>query len=120
MAAIELAKMRGWFGDVRGQEPAARQLLAESEEAGDQRGIVAALGALGVALGLQGRFAEAEGVLMRCVELAPSAEAVLLPPQAVAVLVVLEVLQGHAGAARARWSQATVVHPQPQRPHLEQ
>lgn len=106
MAAIELAKMRGWFGDVRGQETAARQLLAEAEEAGDQRGIVAALGALGVALGLQGRFAEAEAVLLRSVDLAPSTE-LSFPPPAVGVLGVFDVLQGHVLAARARWSQAT-------------
>ncbi len=111
MAAIELAKMRGWFGDLRGQEAAARQLLAESEEAGDQRGIVAALGALGVALGLQGRFAEAESVLTRCVDLAPSTELCFSRSQAIAVLVVLEVLQGHVNAGRARWSQATAMSP---------
>jgi len=113
MAAIELAKMRGWFGDVKGQELAASQLLAEAEEAGDHRGIVAALGAFAVALGLQGRFAEAEDVLKRCVDLAPSTERLFSGTQAIAVLVVLEVLQGHVSAARNRWPQATASrHPQ--------
>ncbi len=106
MAAIELAKMRGWFGDVRGQELASRQLLSDGEEAGDHQSIVATLGALGVALGLQGRFAEAETVLLRCIELTPATALYVPRPQAVAVLVVLQVLQGHVGAARARWSQA--------------
>ena len=105
MAAIELAKMRGWFGDISGQGTAARQLLAEAEEAGDQRGIVAALGALGVALGLQGHFAEAEAVLLRCLELAPSTDLCFPTPQAAGVLGVLEVLQGRVSAARARWPQ---------------
>jgi hypothetical protein len=35
-AAIELAKIRGWSGDLRGEEAAAQQLLSEAEQAGDQ------------------------------------------------------------------------------------
>ena len=35
-AAIELAKIRGWSGDLRGEEVAAQQLLSEAEQAGDQ------------------------------------------------------------------------------------
>ncbi|MDQ3151970.1 MAG: AAA family ATPase, partial [Actinomycetota bacterium] len=42
MAAIELAKIRGWAGDLRGQELAARQLVSEAERARDQRGLAGA------------------------------------------------------------------------------
>jgi hypothetical protein len=46
-AAIELAKIRGWTGDLRGEEVAAQHLLSDAEQAGDQRGSAEALAALG-------------------------------------------------------------------------
>ncbi len=112
MAAIELAKMRGWFGDIEGQERAGRQLLAEAEEFGDQCAIVVALGVVGVALGLQGRFDEAERLLARCVDLCSSTQSGFSRSQAIGVLMVLAVLQGHGAVARARWSPVSGAGPQ--------
>lgn len=105
-AAIELAKIRGWAGDLRGEEQAARELLSEAERAGDQRGIAGALGALGHALGWQGRFDAAEGVLVRSVEMATAAAHFSWRSQSLLLLACLDACRGHLVSARARWAHA--------------
>lgn len=104
-AAIELAKMRGWAGDLRGQEVAARELVGEAERAGDQRGVAEALGVLGHSLGSQGRFDAAEDVLLRSIEMAPVG-ASSLRSQTLAVLATLDACRGHLVSARTRCAQA--------------
>jgi DNA-binding NarL/FixJ family response regulator len=105
-AAIELAKIRGWAGDLRGQEVAARELLGEAERAGDQRGIAEALGVLGHALGWQGRFDAAENVLLRSVEMATAAAHYSWLSQSLTLLASLDACRGQLVLARARWAQA--------------
>lgn len=106
LAAIELANRRGWSGDIAGQETDARDVLRGAEAAADQSAAVGALGALGLALGLQGRFAEAEEVLLRGVELAPAADHPFVEAHTQAVLASQDAFRGHMAAARARWSLA--------------
>ncbi|MGH8905407.1 MAG: hypothetical protein ACRD0K_02545 [Egibacteraceae bacterium] len=47
IVAIELAKLRGWTGDLPGQESAAQQVLSEAGEAGDAPAAATALAAVG-------------------------------------------------------------------------
>jgi DNA-binding CsgD family transcriptional regulator/tetratricopeptide (TPR) repeat protein len=110
-AAIELAKMRGLAGDLRGEELAARQLCNEAKRVGDQRGIAEALRAWGHALGLQGRFDAAEDVLLRSVELATAAARLSWMSQSLALLASLDVCRGHLVSARSRWAQAAASSP---------
>jgi DNA-binding CsgD family transcriptional regulator/tetratricopeptide (TPR) repeat protein len=110
-AAIELAKMRGWAGDLRGEEVAAQQLLSEAEQAGDEQGIADALGALGHALGWQGRFDAAEDVLTRSVELATAAAHGPWRAQSLALLASFDACRGHLVSARTRWAQAAASSP---------
>ena len=105
-AAIELAKMRGWAGDLRGEQLAAEQVLSEAERAGDPQGIAGALGALGHALGWQGRFDAAEDVLLRSVEMATAAADVSWISQSLALLASLDACRGHLVSARIRCAQA--------------
>ena len=107
MAGIELANGRGWSGDIFGQEADARQLLRGAEEAGDQAAVVGALGALGLALTLQGRFAEAEEALLRGVELAAPGDRSYVEAHTIALLATQDAIRGHMASARARWSQAS-------------
>jgi DNA-binding NarL/FixJ family response regulator len=110
-AAIELAKIRGWAGDLRGEEVAAQQLLSEAERDGDQRGIAEALGALGHTLGWQGRFDAAERVLLRSVEMATTAAHSPWMSQSLALLASLDACRGHLVSARTRWAQAAASSP---------
>jgi DNA-binding CsgD family transcriptional regulator len=110
-AAIELAKMRGWAGDLRGEEVAAQQVLTEAEQAKDQQGIAEALGALGHALGWQGRFNAAEEVLMRSVALATAPAPFSWMSQSLALLATLDACRGHLVSARIRWAQAAASSP---------
>jgi len=106
LAAIEWAKIRGWAGDLRGEESAARRLLQEAERCRDQRGVAEALAALAHALGWQGRFSEAETVLLRSVEVA---ENVALPTglsHSLALLAMLDACRGQLVSARARYARA--------------
>ena len=105
--ASSLANRRGWAGDVVGQEADARQLLRAAEEAGDQSAVVGALGALGLALTLQGRFPEAEEAVLRGVELAAPGERSLVETHTNALLASQDAIRGHMTSARARWSQAS-------------
>jgi DNA-binding NarL/FixJ family response regulator len=109
-AGLELAKIRGWAGDLRGQEVAARELLREAERAGDQRGIAEALGVLGHTLGWQGRFNAAEKMLLHSIEMAP-ATASSWKSQTLAVLGTLEACRGHLVSARTRCAQAAASSP---------
>jgi DNA-binding CsgD family transcriptional regulator len=111
MAAIELAKIRGLAGDLRGEECAARQLCHEAKRAGDQRGVAEALRAWGHALGLQGRFDASEDVLMRSVELATAAARLSWMSQSLALLASLDACRGHLDSARSRWAQAAASSP---------
>jgi ATP/maltotriose-dependent transcriptional regulator MalT len=110
-AAIELAKIRGWRGDLRGAEQAARQLLRKAERARDQRGIAEALGVLGHTLGWQGHFAAAEDVLLRSVKLATAAAHFSWLSQILALLAALDACRGHLVSARARWAHAAAASP---------
>ncbi|MGH3764740.1 MAG: ATP-binding protein [Pseudonocardiaceae bacterium] len=110
-AGIELAKIRGWGGDLRGQEVAAREVLYEAERTGDQHGIAGALGVLGHALGWQGRFGCAEEALTRSIEIAPAAASVA-KSQNLAVLATLDACRGHLVSARTRCAQAAAARPQ--------
>ncbi|MFY9807015.1 MAG: AAA family ATPase [Pseudonocardiaceae bacterium] len=105
-AGIELAKIRGWAGDLRAEEGAARQLLSEAERDRDQRGIAEALGALGHALGWQGHFEAAENVLRRSVERATAAGHFSWMSQSLALLASLDACRGHLVSARTRCAQA--------------
>ncbi|HET9117284.1 MAG TPA: AAA family ATPase, partial [Pseudonocardiaceae bacterium] len=105
-AAAELAKIHGWAGDLRGEETAAQQLLIDAERAGDQRGIAEALGALGHALGWQGRFEAAEYVLLRSVRMATAAAHPSWMSQSLALLASLDACRGHLISARTRCAQA--------------
>lgn len=111
MAAIELAKIRGLAGDLRGEELAARQLCNEAKRVGDQRGTAEALRAWGHALGLQGRFGASEDVLMRSVELATAAARLSWMSQSLALLASLDACRGHLVSARSRWAQAAASSP---------
>jgi DNA-binding CsgD family transcriptional regulator len=110
-AGIELAKIRGWAGDLRGEEVAARQLLSEAERDGDQQGIAEALGALGHTLGWQGRFDAAENVLLRSVEMATAAGHCSWMSQSLALLASLDACRGHLASARTRCVQAAASSP---------
>lgn len=110
-AGIELAKIRGWAGDLRGEEVAARQLLSEAEHDGDQRGIAEALGALGHTLGWQGRFDAAENVLLRSVEMATATVHLSWMSQSLALLASLDACRGHLVSARSRCAQAAASSP---------
>ncbi|MBV9061131.1 MAG: AAA family ATPase [Pseudonocardiales bacterium] len=110
-AAIELAKIRGWSGDLRGEEVAAQQLLSEAEQNGDQRGIAEALAALGHTLGWQGRFDAAEKVLLRSVDLAATAAQLPWMSQSLALLACLDACRGDLISARARCAQAAASSP---------
>jgi len=110
-AAIELAKIRGWAGDLRGEEVAAQQLLSEAERAGDQRGIAEALAVLGHALGWQGRFDAAENVLVRSVDMAAAAAQSSWMSQSLALLACLDACRGHLISARTRCAQAAASNP---------
>jgi DNA-binding CsgD family transcriptional regulator len=110
-AAIELAKIRGWSGDLRGEEAAARQLLGEAEQAADQQGIAEALAALGHALGWQGLFDEAEKVLLRSIDLAAAAAQLPWMSQSLALLACLDACRGDLTSARARCAQAAASSP---------
>lgn len=105
-AALELARMRGWSGDLCGAELAARQLLSEAEQARDRRGTAEALGALGHALGWQGRFDDAENVLLRSAELAMTAARSSWTSQSLALLASFDACRGDLVSARMRWAQA--------------
>ena len=89
-----------------GQEADARQILRDAEAAGDQAAIAGALAALGLALGIEGRFAEAEDALLRGVELAPSPDRSVVETHTNALLALHDALRGHMSAASARLSQA--------------
>ncbi|HKR52130.1 MAG TPA: helix-turn-helix transcriptional regulator, partial [Pseudonocardiaceae bacterium] len=104
-------RMRGWAGDLHGAELAARQLLCEAQRKGKRRGIAEALGAMGYTLGWQGRFAAAEDVLLRSVELARAAGRLSWMSQSLALLASLDACRGHLAAARTRWAQATASSP---------
>ncbi len=106
LAGIELANARGWSGDLPGQETDARRLLRGAEEAGDQSAAVGALGALGLALTLQGSFAEAEEVLVRGVELAAPEDRPLVEAHTNALLASQDAMRGDMSSARGRWSEA--------------
>ncbi len=110
-AEIELAKIRGWAGDLRGEELTARQLLSDAERDRDQRGIAEALGALGHALGWQGRFDAAENVLLRSVKMATAAGHFSWMSQSLALLASLDACQGYLVSARARCVQAATSRP---------
>ncbi|MGH3933577.1 MAG: helix-turn-helix transcriptional regulator [Pseudonocardiaceae bacterium] len=110
-AAIELAKIRGWTGDLRGAQRAARQLLREAERAQDQRSIVEALGVLGHTLGWQGYFDAAEDVLLRGIELATAAARLSWVSQGLALLASFDACRGHLVSARTRWAQAAAISP---------
>lgn len=110
-AGVELAKIRGWGGDLRGEELAARQLLSEAERDGDQRGIAEALGALGHTLGWQGRFDAAENVLLRSVEMATAAVHFSWMSQSLALLACLDACRGHLVSARTRCTEAAASSP---------
>lgn len=110
-AAIELAKIRGWAGDLRGEEVAAQQLLTEAEQAGDQRGTAEALAALGHTLGWQGRFDAAEKVLLRSIDLAAAAAQLPWMSQSLALLACLDACRGDLISARARCAQAAASSP---------
>jgi DNA-binding CsgD family transcriptional regulator len=110
-AGIELAKIRGWAGDLRGEEMAARRLLSEAERDGDQRGIAEALGALGHTLGWQGRFEAAENVLLRSVEMATATVHLPWMSQSLALLASLDACRGHLISARTRCAQAAASSP---------
>ncbi|HZS19375.1 MAG TPA: AAA family ATPase [Pseudonocardiaceae bacterium] len=110
-AAIELAKIRGWAGDLRGEEVAAQQLLSEAERAGDQRGIAEALAALGHTLGWQGRFDAAEKVLLRSIDLAAAAAQLPWMSQSLALLACLDACRGDLISARTRCAQAAESSP---------
>ncbi|HET9257620.1 MAG TPA: AAA family ATPase [Pseudonocardiaceae bacterium] len=109
LAAIELAKLQGCAGDLRGEETAARALLSEAEQAGDQRGIAEALVALGHALGWQGRFDAAESVLSRGLEMADEAAHSSWMSQSLTLLACLDACRGHLVSARARWAHAAAI-----------
>jgi DNA-binding CsgD family transcriptional regulator len=109
-AGIELAKIRGWSGDLHGQELAAREVLREAERAGDQQGVTEALGVLGHTLGWQGRFSCAEEVLVRSIEIAPAA-ASSGKSQNLAVLATLDACRGNLVSARTRCGQAAACSP---------
>lgn len=110
-AAIELAKLRGWAGDLRGEQAAAQQLLTEAERAGDRRGIAEALAALGHALGWQGRFHEAETVLLRSAGMAREAGQPRGMSQSLALLACLDACRGELISARTRCAQAGASSP---------
>ncbi|HEX5346308.1 MAG TPA: AAA family ATPase, partial [Pseudonocardiaceae bacterium] len=110
-AGVELAKIRGWAGDLRGEEVAARQLLSEAEHDGDQQGIAEALGALGHTLGWQGRFDAAENVLVRSVEMATATVHLSWMSQSLALLASLDACRGHLVSARIRCAQAAASSP---------
>ncbi|MFZ0874322.1 MAG: LuxR C-terminal-related transcriptional regulator [Pseudonocardiaceae bacterium] len=110
-AAVELAKIRGWHGDLCGAELAAREQLAEAERAGDQRALAEALAALGHTLGWQGRFDAAEEVLLRSVELGTAAGRLSWSGQSLALLASLDACRGHLVSARTRWAQAAALRP---------
>ncbi|MGH3600065.1 MAG: hypothetical protein ACRDQH_07280, partial [Pseudonocardiaceae bacterium] len=94
-----------------GEELAARQLLSEAEQAGDQRGIAEALGVLGPALGWQGRFDAAEKALTRSIELSVAAARGSWMSRNLALLASFDACRGHLDSARARWTQANVSSP---------
>ena len=106
LAAIELAKIRGWRGDLPGQALAAQQVLRDAEQAGDQRGIVRALGTWGIALAWQGSHTEAESVLTRGLQLATATKDLSGVSQSLAALAELDACQGRMVSARSRWAQA--------------
>ena len=108
-AAIELAKIRGWAGDLRGEEVAAQQLLSEAERAGDQRGIAEALAALGHTLCWQGRFDAAENVLLRSAEMATATAQCSWLSQSLTLLACLCACRGDLVSARTRCAQAAQV-----------
>ena len=111
LAEIELAKIHGWAGDLHGEEVAARRLLGEAEYYGNQRVIAEALGALGHALGWQGRFDAAEGVLLRSVEMARAAARLSWMSQSLSLLACLDACRGHLVSARTRLAQAAACRP---------
>lgn len=110
-AAAELAKIYGWAGDLRGEEVAAKQLLTDAEQAGDQRGIAEALAALGHTLGWQGRFEAAETVLLRSIAMATAAAHSSWMSQSLALLACLDACRGHLISARVRCAQAAASSP---------
>jgi DNA-binding CsgD family transcriptional regulator/tetratricopeptide (TPR) repeat protein len=110
-AAIELAKIRGWAGDLRGEEVAAQQLLSEAEQAADQRGIAEALAALGHTLGWQGQFDAAEKVLLRSIDMAAAAAHSPRMSQSLALLACLDACRGNLISARTRCAQAAASSP---------
>jgi DNA-binding CsgD family transcriptional regulator len=110
-AAVELAKIRGWYGDLCGEELAARQQLGEAQRVGDQRATAEALAALGHTLGWQGRFDAAEEVLLRSVELGTAAGRLSWAGQSLALLASLDACRGHLVSARTRWAQAAALRP---------
>jgi DNA-binding NarL/FixJ family response regulator len=114
IAAIELARLRGWAGDLSGQEHGARQALGEAEKMSDQRAIARALWVLGLALDLQGRFGEAEDVLLRGVELARAGGRSSWRSRQLAEIAVLDAYRGHMASARARWQEAVSTHACPE------
>ncbi|MGH8908807.1 MAG: ATP-binding protein [Egibacteraceae bacterium] len=105
MAAVELAGVRLWAGDLCGQELAARRLVSEAEQAGDRQAVARALGVLGTALGAQGRFGEAEDALARGIELA-SPTAQFLRFHSLECLAVLDACRGRMASAWSRWARA--------------
>ena len=110
-AALELAKIRGWAGDLRGEQIAAQQLLREAEQAADHRGIAEALAALGHTLGWQGRFSEAEKVLLRSIDMATAAANPSWTAQSLALLACLDACRGDLISARTRCAQAAASSP---------
>lgn len=107
IAAIELAKIRGWTWDLHGQALAAQQALRETEKTMDhQRGTVRALGTWGTALAWQGGHIEGESVLVRDLQLATAAKDPSGISQTLAVLAELDACQGRMVSARSRWAQA--------------
>lgn len=110
-AVAELAWTQGWAGDLLSQEELARQVLGEAESALDHQAATQAIRALGFARGMQGRFAEAEGMLVRGIELAQASGQTCWISWSLAQLAVLDACQGHMSQARSRWAQATAFSP---------
>jgi len=110
-AALELAKIRGWAGDLRGEQIAAQQLLREAEQAADHRAIAEALAALGHTLGWQGQFSEAEKVLLRSIDMARAAANSSWMAQSLALLACLDACRGDLISARTRCAQAAASSP---------
>lgn len=112
LALNELAWIRGVEGDLSAQEHAARAVLSAAEAADDRGAVLLALANIASTAWPRGRFAEAEVLYRRCIEIAASDGNGSRLRHGRTLLAMTLALDGRLGEARASLAAAEAADPQ--------